>query len=1242
MPISTKEFIDTLISSGIMTAEEIENVQGALPSEEQGQDLMSLARELVKRRKLTKYQAGRIYQGKAKGLVLGNYVLLDKIGEGGMGEVFKAEHRRMKRVVAIKTLPASMTESEKAVKRFQREVEAAARLQHPNIVAAFDADEFNGTHYLVMEFVDGQNLAAHVTKNGPLSVDRAVSCIVQAARGLSFAHSQGIIHRDIKPHNLLMDKAGIVKILDMGLVRFDAGSGSETESARTKLTFQDQIVGTIDYMSPEQADDTSSVDQRSDIYSLGCTFYRLLTGRPPYDGESTIQKLLAHREYAVPPLTAVRTDVPVELDQVYQKMVAKSREDRYQSMQEVIAALERKPPEVELDLNTSVATARGGERITVTPSINATVVPGQTTVAQAPEVQQEVTVRAQGEKDTKREDRPPRPPPVQSAPSKPPGRPQPGQPTRGKPAPAPLKTLPRGKAQRMGSQVVLGGAIAAVLVLAAVVALVVWWFNRPPVLIVNWPLDEREGARVIIDDKRKKPASDQELLVFPMTVGKHTVRFDRRGFMPITLQFQLRAGERKEITPNWEPTPSQIRLDSTSNLPGLGPSREDVEKSLRPAWLEWQKGRADERGRLATRQRQQSERLAAQPAELDSLAAAGISPYELKRAGAGDASDAPRELVAVLGDSRLRHASHVHGVAFDRESRLIAAAGADHVVRIWDALTGEERLALSGHQNEIRAVAFSPTESLVASGSFDGSIRLWNTASGAEKPPLRRTAEMRVTSLAFSPNGKLLASAAEDKLVRLWDVEPGGELAPFKGHDAKVLGVAFSDDGELVCSSDEDGAVKVWNATTRKEPAKLSGHARPARSVAFVPKTHLVASGSDDGTAILWDADTGSEKQKFDWQGVQVFAVAVSPDGKTLATGSVHGRIRLWDIATGERRLDHDRPAWGLAFSPDGQFLTFCGAPPQAVSLLHLESAKERLVRAGHSNVVSSAAFSADGKLLVSGGYDHALRLWNLSSAKEDKVLTGHSNLVTGVAFHPQGNSLYSGSYDLMLREWSVATGKERQPITRTGDLTEPISAVAVAPDGKTLACASFDRAIRLWNLESGALRATIWGHTEPAAWLAFSPDGTTLASAGHDKTIRLFDVAKGKHALILYGHEDKVLCLAFSPEGDTLASGGQDSHIKLWDLVELKEPATLLGHGSPVLSLDYSPDGKTLVSSGSVAADRPGDLRLWNVSEKKVTRRIATSVGSIGRVVFSPEGRHVVTANSDGTLHVLRVGEGK
>ncbi len=341
MPISLDEFTRSLSECGLMTAAEVRSFLDGLPAIQRPDTAEELARDMVAQGKLTKYQAQAVYQRRTTCLVLGNYVLLERIGRGGMGQVFMARHKRMDRIVALKVLSPTAMKSPGAVRRFLREAKAAARLAHPNIVTAHDADEDKGMYYLVTEYVEGQNLAMIVRQHGALSLGRAIDYIVQAARGLEYAHSNGVIHRDIKPSNLLLDQQGTVKILDMGIARVDEFVGKAAFGTDEEMTNSGVIVGTPDYMSPEQSNDIRVADARSDIYSLGCTMYYLLTGQPTYPGETVLQKIIAHREQPVPFLRDLRGDVPEALEKVFQKMMAKRPQDRYRSMTEVISEIQK-------------------------------------------------------------------------------------------------------------------------------------------------------------------------------------------------------------------------------------------------------------------------------------------------------------------------------------------------------------------------------------------------------------------------------------------------------------------------------------------------------------------------------------------------------------------------------------------------------------------------------------------------------------------------------------------------------------------------------------------------------------------------------------------------------------------------------------------------------------------------------------------------------------------------------------
>jgi serine/threonine protein kinase len=337
-PASVDDFLDLVRKSGLVANDRLESTLAQLNSSESGID--HLASTLVQAGLLTKFQAKQVKLGRYKRFTIaGKYRLLELLGVGGMGAVYLCEHSFMHRLVAVKVLPVDKLASDPtALQRFYREAQAVASLDHPNIVRAFDIDKYETLHFLVMEYVDGSSLqemiARYSVKKRFFDPVRAVHYIAQAASGLQHAGELGLIHRDIKPGNLLLDRSGTIKILDMGLARFfDHRHDGLTEKFDDKC-----ILGTADYLAPEQATN-APIDIRADIYGLGGTLYFMLTGSSPFPDGSIAQKLLAHQRQEPKPIESFRSDVPEALIAVVSKMMAKKPDERYQTPNEVIDAL---------------------------------------------------------------------------------------------------------------------------------------------------------------------------------------------------------------------------------------------------------------------------------------------------------------------------------------------------------------------------------------------------------------------------------------------------------------------------------------------------------------------------------------------------------------------------------------------------------------------------------------------------------------------------------------------------------------------------------------------------------------------------------------------------------------------------------------------------------------------------------------------------------------------------------------
>ena len=337
--IDTEQFLKIVAKSGIVDPKALdrlvvkvrEKLDGRLPS-----DPRKLSALFEKKKLITSWHAEKLLAGKYKGFFLGKHKLLGHIGTGGMSSVYLAEHVRMGDKRAIKVMPKSRVADATYLARFQLEAKAIASLSHPNIVQAYDIDNEGDVHYIVMEYVDGLDLQQLVKRDGALDFSTAADIIGQAARGLQHAHNKGVIHRDVKPANLLVDPDGVVKLLDMGLALVSSGD----EESLTVVN-NENVLGTADYLAPEQALNSHTVDHRADIYGLGCTLYFLLTGKPPFCDGTLAQRIAKHQSEMPPPIRLQRPDCPGELDGVCVKMIQKDPKYRYQNAGDIAEVLER-------------------------------------------------------------------------------------------------------------------------------------------------------------------------------------------------------------------------------------------------------------------------------------------------------------------------------------------------------------------------------------------------------------------------------------------------------------------------------------------------------------------------------------------------------------------------------------------------------------------------------------------------------------------------------------------------------------------------------------------------------------------------------------------------------------------------------------------------------------------------------------------------------------------------------------
>ncbi len=1193
-PATVDDFLSLLGKSGLIPQEDLTQrleqmrAQGPVPDSPS-----ALAKVLVQEGVLTPFHTAQLLAGKSKGFLLGSkYKVLERLGAGGMGAVFLCEHVVMRRLVAVKILPPDQAGNPSALERFHREARAVAQLKHPNIVAAHDVDMEGKLHFLVMEFVDGSPLDRIVRKSGPLPLLRACHYIRQAAEGLQHAHEAGLVHRDIKPANLLLGRDGILKLLDLGLARFF----NDADDNLTRDHDANSMLGTADYMAPEQAINSTTADIRADIYSLGGTFYYLLVGESPFAGRSTAQKLMMHQMLTPTRVREVRADIPQEIDDLIANLLEKDPARRPQTPGEVAASLvpwteTPIPPPDEAEMPVWPPAIRSLLRGDFPSSSRSGSAPTASSSSSPTRVQpsSDISSRTGRSSDSKRSGSRPAMPAEN-------GRPD----WEGEPAGEP----------KFPEAIPLGPATSEAVQAASRVRKVPKPSATPrpssearsPAPAVSPPADEDDetiSLQPSTADRLKSGTAIAAMIKLPVPSRSRLLLWVWIGLGVTFLGVML--GTVLLLSYTAKPTPTQ-----TAKV------LDDVKEPIRVTQPVVQPNPKPQPPKIAT-----------------------MKPERILKG----------------------HDNSVDSVCFTTDGRFLLSGSKDRTLRLWETATGNLIRHFTGHQGEVRAVAVLPDNKRALSASSDKTVRLWNLWTGDEIRQFRgHTGE--VDNVACLPDGARFVSTGKDQTVRLWNLDTGAELKLLTGHQKTIFGLDVSPDGRFVLTGSEDKTVRRWDLEEGKvvDTLQVPG---PVHRVKFSIDGRMAVLACDkevwvwslSTNTVNWNDDLAENTVRpLDGLLSKAEAAAFTADDRHLVSGDAK-TLRIWDNKEGKLRHlgeGHTNNISDVAVSSDGRHAASCG-PDKTICVWNLPAKDVQGIfvgqlreLSGHTDAIESVAWTPDGQRLLSTSLDKTVRLWDAATGKLLREFKGHTGTLRGLTVLADGKRAISASMDRTARLWNLETGEE----IRSFEHPDGVHWVQCSSNGSQLLTAGRDGFIRLWAIDTGKELKSWQAYTNVALTAAFLPDGKRVVTGGSDKDdkdpkkvknfVRLWNLQTGDK-LDQRGQEGTPWRVDVSPDGQVVVATDR-STLRLWDLqtgqVNLID-VKMTGNNPGIASGVFSPDGRTLM-----VGCHDGSVRLIDVATSNQRRKLDRHTGHALGVAFSPDGKLAASGGRDNKVRIWQLPE--